>query len=359
MRIIAVETSCDETALAVLNFLSSEAGTRYEIEREIVASQIEAHRPYGGVVPHIARREHEKNLPIIFDNILRTAFNAGAAEADVVAVTVGPGLDPCLWSGINFAKDIHKKHFPGAKLVGANHLEGHLYSFLLSQEAGITNRKLRILNGKVFPAVQLLVSGGHTMLILMRSLSDWEILGQTRDDSVGETFDKVARMLGLPYPGGPEVEKLARSIVSENGGNSRASCARLPSFPEPMMHSGDYDFSYSGLKTAVLYYLRDHPSADKAAVARAFQEAAFAPLVHKAKKAAERHGAKSVMLSGGVAASRALREKVQKMCRGRYNFFTAPAEYNTDNAVMIALAAYINQLAGKKYKLGAQPDLSL
>ena len=337
MRILAIETSCDETGIAILNFQGSlEEGFSFSIEANLLASQIETHRPYGGVVPGLARREHERNLPMLFRELEAKSFKL---EPDIVAVTVGPGLSPCLWGGITFAEEIHGKHFSKAKLVGANHLEGHLYSFLLAENADVS----------VFPAIHLLVSGGHTMLILMRSLVDWDVLGETRDDAVGEAFDKVARLLELPYPGGPEIEKLAGKRMI---GIRRKSFE----FPAPMLHSGDYNLSYSGLKTAVLYYLRNNPRAKKPAVARAFQEAAFAPLVAKVKRATEEYGAKSIMLSGGVAANRVLQEKLRVL---GHPFFVAPLKYNTDNAVIIALAASVNQISGKEYRLEAQPNLSL
>ncbi len=341
MRILAIETSCDETGIAILDFQGSpEESFSFSIEANLLASQIETHRPYGGVVPGLARREHEKNLPVLFRELEAKNYKL---EPDIVAVTVGPGLSPCLWGGITFAGEMHGKHFPKAKLVGANHLEGHLYSFFLSEKTEISK----------FPAIHLLVSGGHTMLILMRSLVDWDVLGETRDDAVGEAFDKVARLLELPYPGGPEIERLA----SHYQGPSSIE------FPAPMLHSGDYNFSYSGLKTAVLYYLRANPDADKTAVAHAFQEAAFGALVAKTKRAAEEYGAKSVMLSGGVAANQALQKKLQSLVLSLKlptpNLLVAPLKYNTDNAVIIALAAYINQISGKGYRLEAQPNLSL
>ncbi len=350
MRVLAIETSCDETALALVNFSCGEEGCDIAIEAEEVASQVALHRPYGGVVPNVAKREHERNLPVLFERISgRAGFDP--RSVDTVAVTVGPGLDPALWAGITFAEELHRKRFPHARLVGANHLEGHLYSFLLSDSLKGTKLPLTgdwdlVPFKNVFPAVHLLVSGGHTMLVLMRGVKERTVLGETRDDAVGEAFDKVARLLGLPYPGGPEIERLA-------------SAYRKPpsiSFPEPMAHSGDYDFSYSGLKTAVRYYLRGHPGADVSEIAHAFQEAAFAPLVLKAKRALEEYGAASLMLSGGVAANHALQETLKELCSDECRFFVAPLRYNTDNATMITIAAYVNRMG---YELRSQPNLSL
>ncbi len=341
MRILAVETSCDETALSLVSAYGGAEALSFTIEKEVVASQVDVHRPWGGVVPTLAKREHEMNLPKLFQEFRDAA-------PDIVAVTIGPGLEPCLWSGINFVERIHSENFPNSELLGANHLEGHLYSFLLSEKA--VNDKFQIPNiNKLFPAVALVVSGGHTILAVMRSLTEWEKLGETRDDAVGEAFDKVARMLELPYPGGPEVERVAEK------GNPNAV-----EFPRPMLASGDYDFSYSGLKTAVLYYLRDNKTTNRADVAASFQEAAFAPLVSKVSRAVKEYDAKSVFLSGGVAANRILREKFEtKSHQLSTDFYVAPIRYNTDNATMIAVAAYINSISGTKYDVRAQPNLNL
>jgi len=337
MRILAIETSCDETALAIVDASGGLRTPQFKIIKHIVSSQIETHRPWGGVVPNLAKREHTKNLPKIFGRIMNHESEIRKKKTiiqnskfiipaiDLIAVTVGPGLEPCLWAGINFAKEIHAQL--KTELVGVNHLEGHLYSFLLSGK-----RKEK--REKIFPAIALIVSGGHTMLILMRSLTSWKKLGETRDDAVGEAFDKIARMLKLPYPGGPEIEKLAifGNRISKD-------------FPRPMMHAKNYDFSFSGLKTSVLYYLRDHKRVKKADVAASFQQAAIDVLVHKTLRAAQEFGAKSVMLSGGVASNKALRRTLKAACNKKnLDFIVAPTKYNTDNGVMIAVAAYINSL---------------
>ncbi len=352
MRILAIETSCDESGVSLVKAEGDLNSLEIDIIGELVATQIKIHREYGGVVPGLARREHEKNLPVLFEKIKGNR----ELKPDLLAVTVGPGLDPCLWSGINFAKEVQESHFPEAKLVGANHLEGHLYSFLLDEKFRISEKEFKAKDiENIFPAIALVVSGGHTILILMKSITEWEKLGETRDDAVGEAFDKVARLLNLPYPGGPEIEKIA-SFSTEGGSTSLTSL----SFPEPMINSGDYDFSYSGLKTAVLYHLRENPESPPEEVAYAFQEAAFAPLVKKVKKAAREYNAQSLLLSGGVAANRSLQKKLEaishKLSAG---FFVAPLKYNTDNAVIIALAAYINSLQGKEYEIKSQPNLSL
>ena len=192
---------------------------RFKILENLVASQIKIHRPFGGVVPNLAKREHLKNLPILLSKILKAKSYKLKANLDLIAVTVGPGLEPALWTGINFAKESYSKlktHNSKLKLVGVSHLEGHLYSFLLSHtKEALPYREARKESqwSNIFPAIHLLVSGGHTILILMKDLIHYKKLGETRDDAVGEAFDKVARLLDLPYPGGPEIEKFAKKEI--------------------------------------------------------------------------------------------------------------------------------------------------
>ncbi|KKU93802.1 MAG: putative tRNA threonylcarbamoyladenosine biosynthesis protein Gcp [Candidatus Jorgensenbacteria bacterium GW2011_GWA1_48_13] len=339
MRILAIETSCDETAMALVEASGGLNAPRFKVLKNIISSQIEIHRPFGGVVPNLAKREHIRNLPIIFKKLKPTTYNL---KPDLIAVTVGPGLEPALWTGVNFAKEIRKSNFPKANLVGANHLEGHLYSFLLSKKYDSKPKN-------IFPAISLVVSGGHTILVMMKSLTNWRKLGETRDDAVGETFDKVARMLNFPYPGGPEIEKLAKK------GNPNAV-----DFPRPMINQKNYDFSFSGLKTSVLYYLRDNPKTKKADVAASFQKAAIDTLVAKTLLAAKEYKAKSIMLSGGVAANKALRKSLKaESYKLKANFLVAPLKFNTDNAVMIAVASYIQHLQKKNRAIRAQANLNL
>jgi len=248
MRILSIETSCDETAVAFVEADGGLKNPRFKILKNLVASQIKIHRPYGGIVPNLAKREHTKNLPILF----RQIFGNSKSEIlnskqipnskskilntiDLIAVTVGPGLEPCLWTGINFAKELYSKlktHNSKLKLVGVSHLEGHLYSFLLSQKTA--NPKSQILNPKQkflefrikpsgdlplattnleFPAISLLVSGGHTILLLMKDLVHYKKLGETRDDAVGECFDKVGRLLGLLIPAARRLKNLQNSEI--------------------------------------------------------------------------------------------------------------------------------------------------
>ena len=288
MNILAIETSCDETGIALLT-ITPGALPKAIVRENLVATQIKLHRQFGGVVPNLAKREHLKNLPILFVRLQKKLRAANIPFTfDMITVTVGPGLEPALWTGITFAQALAKEY--KKPLVGANHLEGHLYSFLLPP----TQRKTAHLKGRhiaqlkiktksatpkiQFPAIGLIVSGGHTILLKLDSLTKWKRLGETRDDAAGEAFDKAARMLDLPYPGGPEIEKLAKL------GDPHAV-----EFPRPMLHEKNYEFSFSGLKTSVLYYLRDHPellkgsrdAKGKADIAASFQAAALDVLVAK------------------------------------------------------------------------------
>jgi N6-L-threonylcarbamoyladenine synthase len=350
MRILAIETSCDETALALIEATGGLRAPRFRVIKNLVASQIEIHRPWGGVVPNLAKREHIKNLPVVLHD-LRSQVKR--LRPDLLAVTVGPGLEPALWAGIVFAKELHrelKKVNPKLPLIGANHLEGHLYSFLLADTDSGKKKKL----AELFPSIALIVSGGHTILLRLESLTKWKKLGETRDDAVGEAFDKVAKILGLPYPGGPEIQRVAEH------GNKDA----VP-FPRPMLHSGDYDFSFSGLKTAVLYHVRDHSPKKKekkwvADIAASFQEAAVDVLAQKTARAAREFGARSILLSGGVAANAAIRErlKAEGAALG-IPCIVPPITFNTDNATMIAAAAYIEHLRKKNHRLIASGTMTV
>lgn len=388
MNILSIETSCDETAIAILKCSGGLKNPRFEIIANEVSSQIKIHRPFGGVVPNLAKREHIRNLPILYRKISKLKVKGLKLKVDCIAVTVGPGLEPALWTGINFAQDLSKKL--KKPLIGVNHMEGHLYAFLLNQKSVISNDKFLISKQKVkepkisFPAIGLVVSGGHTILLKMSSLTKWEKLGETVDDAAGEAFDKVARILSLQYPGGPEIEKLAKQ------GNPQAI-----TFPRPMLNQHNYDFSFSGLKTSVLYYYRDNvlnnptskeindlrgpknrmQSSDlggqeisslkinqlKADIAASFQQAAIDVLTKKTLKAAEEFSARSIILCGGVACNKALRETIKNESERRgLNFFAPEMKFNTDNAAMIGVAAFIHSLAKKKiYKIEADSNLNL
>ncbi len=340
MKMLAIETSCDETSLALLECSGPISRPQFKILKHFIASQIKIHEPFGGVVPNLAKREHLINLPILYKKIFGNKANEKRLLKQIkfIAVTSGPGLEPALWTGIEFAKKLGKDH--KIPVYGANHMEGHLWSFLASK-----NGRAAIKTGlkKQFPAIALLVSGGHTILLKMTAIDKWKKLGETRDDAVGEAFDKVARILKLPYPGGPQIEKLAKS------GNADA----IP-FPRPMIHDKNYDFSYSGLKTSVLYYLRDNPQSKPEDIAASFQKAAVEVLVSKTAKAAKEFGAKSIIIAGGVASSKYLRAALQAKAKElKIKLFVPEFKLNTDNAGMIGIAGYMNFLRGKKHSLKA------
>ncbi|OGZ52818.1 MAG: tRNA (adenosine(37)-N6)-threonylcarbamoyltransferase complex transferase subunit TsaD [Candidatus Ryanbacteria bacterium RIFCSPLOWO2_01_FULL_48_26] len=366
MLILAIETSCDETGISLLQAGGGLSKPKFKVIENLVSSQIKIHAPFGGVVPNLAKREHLKNLPILFNKLLKASSlgskvsaEGGSAsggksrklKVDLIAVTVGPGLEPALWTGIEFAKELGKAH--GIPVIGANHLEGHLYSFLLpgKQKTVATSDKRQWT--RIFPAIALIVSGGHTILLNMKSFSSWKRLGETRDDAAGEAFDKVARLLGLPYPGGPYIEKIALH------GNPHAIA-----FPRPMMRdsspSGKYNFSFSGLKTSVLYYLKNNLAFNKTDVAASFQEAALDVLVSKTMRAAREYEANSVLLSGGVAANKTLRKRMKdESGKLGLNFFVPDFTYNLDNAAMIGAAGYFALMRKKKYILSARGDLEI
>ena len=351
MNILAIETSCDETAIAYVRAEGGADAPKFVVLAHVISSQVDIHRPFGGVVPSLAKREHIKNLPLVFEEVVAILkAKSCKLDPDRVAVTVGPGLEPALWTGINFAKELSARL--GVPLVGANHLEGHLFSNWMDGAA------------IPFPAIALLVSGGHTALVHMKDMKTWERLGETQDDAAGEAFDKVAKMLGLPYPGGPEVEKVAR----QGSGDAIA-------FPRPMLHSGDFNFSFSGLKTAVLYHVRKASLASEASkasvgdrvsyqaseanaapeaiaanealipdICASFQKAAIDVLAAKAMRAADEYGARSLLLCGGVAANGAFRGELARRASEAGIAFHAPdMRYNGDNAAMIAAAAYLGR----------------
>ncbi len=335
-RILAIETSCDETSLALLDCSGSLQAPRFRILKNLVSSQIAIHRPFGGVVPNLAKREHLKNLPILWKKIIKSHIPSTISH---LAVTVGPGLEPALWTGIEFAKAKSKEL--GVPLIGTNHMEGHLYSNWLPRK----KKTSKI----AFPAIALVVSGGHTILLYMKDAHTWEKLGETLDDAAGEAFDKVARLLKLPYPGGPEIQKIAVR------GNPHA----IP-FPRPMLHSKDYRFSFSGLKTAVLYYLRDHSKIKKSDVAASFQEAVVDVLARKTERAVVAQNAKTILLCGGVSANQPLRERLAEIAKKlKLSFVVPDFEFNTDNAAMIGAAAYFSLLQKKNLPLEADGNLNL
>ncbi|MEK7610715.1 MAG: tRNA (adenosine(37)-N6)-threonylcarbamoyltransferase complex transferase subunit TsaD [Patescibacteria group bacterium] len=322
MKILAIETSCDETAIAVVRGRGGQRAPKFKVLAQIISSQAALHAAWGGVVPNLAKREHEKNLPPVLAATLKQANLLPPYSAiNAVAVTRGPGLEPALWAGLNFAKALALAW--GKPLIPVNHLEGHIYSVLVDQK-----QKLR------FPALALIVSGGHTELVLVRDWLKYKIIGRTRDDAVGEAFDKVARLLDLPYPGGPALAKLAKKTTGS---------APTP-LPRPMLHSKDFDFSFSGLKTAVLYQLRDLKNGNKltstvkAAIANEFQTSAIDVLLAKLENAAKKYRPQSIIVTGGVSANEELRRRARQTFP---EILLPPPELTGDNAVMIALAGYL------------------
>ena len=340
MIILSIETSCDETAIALLKAEETKSGVDFEILSDQIASQVKIHAPFGGVVPNLAKREHIKNLPILLKRALKEArlpLGSRASKLDAIAVTYGPGLEPALWTGINFARELAKKW--RVPLMPVNHLEGHIYSSLMR------NSKFQIPNSKnIFPMLTLIVSGGHTELVLVKNHLNYKILGETLDDAAGEAFDKVARMLKLGYPGGPEISKLAKF-------GHRMSI----NFPRPMIHSKDLNFSFSGLKTAVLYKIREMTQTKfgfgskkvKADIASSFEEAVVDVLVRKTIKATEQYKPRAIALGGGVAANDKLREELAKKFP---NILFPNKRFTGDNAAMIAVAGYYRFAKSKNWK---------
>jgi N6-L-threonylcarbamoyladenine synthase len=345
MKILAIETSCDETAIAILECTGDEKSAKFTVLGNALLSQIEIHKEYGGVVPMLAKREHQKNLPHILNEALAEA-NVSLQDIDVIAVTAGPGLEPALWVGINFAKALSLLW--EKPLVAVNHMEGHILSGLAWREASSTkheisnkfqSEKLEIKNIKL-PILALLISGGHTELVLMKEWLEYELIGQTRDDAVGEAFDKVARMLKLPYPGGPEISRLAEEVRTSDVLTSEFK------LPRPMIDSNTCDFSFAGLKTAVLYLLKKIPNMnekEKQHIAHEFENAVTDVLWKKTAQALEETGAKTLVIGGGVSANTHIRRVFKHSVDVRYpqvKLCIPAAALTTDNAVMIALAGF-------------------
>jgi N6-L-threonylcarbamoyladenine synthase len=326
-RILGIETSCDETAAAVV----ADGGT---VLSSVVSSPVDLHARFGGVVPELASRAHVDLLPpVVAEAMLEAGLDRGV---DAVAATVGPGLVGSLLVGVSAAKAMALVW--DVPFIGVNHLEAHLYGAFLEEP------------DLELPMVVLLVSGGHTMLVHMQDHGDYRLLGQTIDDAAGEAFDKVARFLGLGYPGGPAIDSLAME------GDPTAIA-----FPRSLLGEG-HDFSFSGLKTSVITHVRKHPNVPVADVAASFQEAVVDVLVTKARAAARETGAKGLCLAGGVAANSALRERVLDACiaDGMRAYLPSRAMC-TDNAAMVAAAAWwrLNADGPTGLDAGANPNLRL
>ncbi len=320
MRILGIESSCDETAVAIY-----EDGKG--IVAELVASQIETHAKFGGVVPEIASREHLKVLPALADRVLGDA-HMHWSYIDGIAVTAGPGLMGALLVGVTYARSVGLVN--NIPVLPVHHMEGHLFAPGLSPE-GLP----------AFPFMSLLVSGGHTQLIRVDALGQYKVVGQTIDDAAGECFDKAARVLGMPYPGGPEIAKLAIS--------GDATQFKLP---RPMLNKPNFNFSFSGLKTAVMYAAKgceDFNEQAKADLAAATEEAIADVLVKKAMKACVAGDISNLVIAGGVAANKTLREKLkQDSAKHGVQVFVPDLAYCTDNAAMIAYAGFLRFQGGEK-----------
>ncbi len=333
ISILGVETSCDETSAAVLI-------DGRELKSHIISSQIEIHQKYGGVVPEIASREHCLQIGKVIDQALEEA-GLGFKDLSAIAVTYGPGLVGSLLVGVAGAKAM--AYAAGIPLIAVNHLEGHVYANFLEH------------NDIEFPLLALLASGGHTNLILFKNHLDYEVLGRTRDDAAGEAFDKVARTLGLGYPGGPYIQKAAVT------GNPQAY-----DFPRAMLEPGSLDFSFSGLKSSVLNTLNTACMKEEKFnmndLAASFQMAVVDILVRKSLKALDQVSAKTFALAGGVAANSILKESLSLALEERKIRFLYPSPvFCTDNGAMVAMAGYYHFLAENKasWKLNAVPGLTL
>lgn len=390
MKILAIETSCDETAVCIIDGEGDTSNFSYTILGNALVSQIDIHKEYGGVFPMLAKREHANNLVPLISQALREAWlleprttplapdvvehvtdilsrePEAAAQLsdflqqyeppaiDALAVTHGPGLEPALWVGINVARALAEVW--GMPVVPVNHMEGHVFMSLSREKQGnrdqgtgdsergegISGANVLIpttysLFPVVFPALALLISGGHTEMILMREWFSYERIGATRDDAVGEAFDKVARLLGLPYPGGPEISRLAKE-AREQGIEPPFVLRR------PMVGSGDFDFSFSGAKTAVrneIAKLGELSDTQRAGIAREFEDMAADVFERKVTDVYDTHGVHTLIVGGGVAANTFIRERLVAISRERdVAVYVCPPTDATDNALMIALAGY-------------------
>ncbi|MDD5068407.1 MAG: tRNA (adenosine(37)-N6)-threonylcarbamoyltransferase complex transferase subunit TsaD [Candidatus Pacebacteria bacterium] len=382
MIILGIETSCDETALSLVEATGTLENPQFRLLSATLFSQTKLHEEHGGVVPMLAKREHQKNLiPLLKKLLEESGFSKSKQEKidekgiekilereqelaplfleyiptiekpkiDAIAVTYGPGLEPALWVGVSFAKAL--SYIWNIPIIPVNHMEGHIVSPLLTE-----NTKIE------FPALALLISGGHTELVLTEKWGEYKVIGKTRDDAVGEAFDKVARLLGLPYPGGPEISKLAEK-QRQSGASSTLA------LPRPMLKSDDYDSSFSGLKTSVLYKLKEigEPTAEiKAEIAKEFEDSVTEVLVSKTRKAIEEFGPQTLIIAGGVSANSHIRKSFEKLAEDfpQTKLLIPSKELSTDNAIMIAGAGYINFLlkektAGVNQPLEARGNLSL
>ncbi len=395
MRFLAIETSCDETAVAIVEATGGVKEPIFHVAGNALYSQAKKHAQYGGVFPSLAKREHGTNLvPLLtraltdahllmkekktypeelfeeLDSILsrEQVLSAGLIEflrnhakvpLDAIAVTRGPGLEPALWVGVNFARALSL--FWGVPVVPINHLEGHIISAVVNQVgdgATYTFGEVR------FPLLALLISGGHTELVHTPEWGTYRVVGRTRDDAVGEAFDKVARLLGLPYPGGPELSRLA-NLTRANAHRVVPGVEKYEvRFPRPMLTSQNLDFSFSGLKTAVLYEVQKRGELSphmKGVIAREFEDSVTEVLVGKTRRALELYPARTLIAGGGVAANTHIRRSLARMfteLQPQDAFHVPDAALTGDNAVMIGMAAYMRQMLGIVHEVTEEKPLS-
>jgi N6-L-threonylcarbamoyladenine synthase len=393
MKILGIETSCDETGVCIIEAEKDktlQAGGQVTVLGNQLYSQVSKHQEFGGVFPMLAKREHAKNLvPLLeacldeagllkskddyhlqidaeeknkkireilsregdlFVELKKLLETIEKPDIDAIAVTNGPGLEPALWVGVVFAKALNVAW--NIPIIPTNHMEGHIVVSALQKVAnseypvsGIQNTKYTIFD-TLYPAIALLISGGHTQLVLIEGNLKYKIVGGTVDDAVGEAFDKVARMLGLSYPGGPQIAKYAEAWAE------RKVPVQTFKFPRPMIHSKDLNFSFSGLKTSVLYTIKEIPELTeeiKQEIAYEFKEAVMDVLVSKTQKAIMEYSAQTLIVGGGVIADKNIRLALEKLATEMNIKFQLPEiSASTDNALMITVAGYMNILAGKE-----------
>ncbi len=385
MKILSIETSCDETAISLLEADGDIESPKFKVLGNVLYSQVEKHKEFGGVYPSIAKREHAKNLIPLLEKLLKETGNEKLQEneksntnifseitdeiskilarepelneiflkyiskikkpeIDLIAVTAGPGLEPALWVGINFARALSLVwQIP---VVPVNHMEGHITSVLMNSKA---SEKIS------FPAISLLISGGHTQLVLVKGWGDYEVIGNTKDDAVGEAYDKVARLLDLEYPGGPKISALAdiaREEIQKKELDFDEECSKYEILlPRPMISTKDFDFSFSGIKTAVLYLIKRLKEKHgetlseeiKSLVALEFETAVTEVLFKKTSKAIDKYDAKDLIIGGGVIANKNIRETFSALQNdSETNVWIPEINLTTDNAIMIGLAGYLN-----------------
>ena len=363
MRILGIETSCDETAVCLIEADGAFGSDfRFSVLGNALSSQAALHAQYGGVFPNLAKREHAKNLvpmlqkaleeagllhvrptrsdignlsktlerePELLEQLTPFLEQHDKPDIDAIAVTYGPGLEPALWVGVNFAKAL--SNVWNVPIVGVNHMEGHIIMSMMAGER---------LASFEFPVLALLISGGHTELVLSKEFGRYELIGKTRDDAAGEAFDKVARFLELPYPGGPHISRLAAEARAKN----LESRVKLP---RPMLNEDNLDFSFSGLKTAVLRQVEGKKLSEeeKKMMAREFEDAVTDVLLAKTLRAVDAYGANTVVVGGGVSANTHIRDELKKrLDEVNAKLLVCPPELATDNALMIALPGYFHAL---------------